>query len=1777
MASRDIHAHLDHARALLKARTHKVISVDIECYERDQSYMTELGWSEFDPVTCEITSYHDIIKENIRKRNGRFVADNRFRFNFGRSRRVWGEIVLNEFENMMYEIAPCIVVGHDIKSDIRFLRDQNVELPNDVVLFDTKKLYCAYSDNPQNGRKLSVVLDRLGIPHSHLHNAEETRPPLPPRPHTQTSSVGKKASLSQRTHPPVPTTHSPRDSNASSVESWLQTVQTPSETRRRTMTNDQLDLDELLTMFTSHTQMTSLTPPASPRPRPPPTQSPLAPLSTSSTQVSTTPLLNLSTSEEGGVTLEVPTFPYAINDAPLITPSAPLPESSVTTSGRRQRANTDLTVRTTVPPCTDTIASGPDASVLPSHSSPRSPHTGATTPAEPVKTSLAPEGFPTTAEKHQLSTPASGLIRAESVRRESRREMGICEVIKTEQSYLQNLNVLLEVFYLPMREWLDEQDIKIIFGNLEDLMTCSAQLLSVMESQYEEEFIKGTPMRMGEIFMNLANSFDCYGIYCANHGKANQWLEEHSSGNSRVAQFLNKAHEDHRCKHLSFSSFLLQPTQRITRYPLLLKQLLDYTSPSHPDWFQLGLATNMMRGVNEKVNELTRAQGDYDKCQELLQTIDFASAGIQWDPFSEHPILGRRHFIIEGKITKWKSQRVLMFYLFNDVLLLVKTSRLISSSRRELYCKPWPTNHIVVQPAEPKPFMGNRRECFFQLQNFLSNECLLLEAPDVSLARKWRTDISSTCKVHYRLEAQANQRRRGIVKQQTVGRQGKPLSLSKEKQKYPETEPSDGGTLAVSPATPIAVRNEPLSVQYITTKSTTCVTTKVVRPNGEPLSPTIGSPSSATMSPSSARSSLSSSRTSGKRYWTQRLNPMDTGRRSSIVSFFTDTFNASGGESPKSPPGKKLVELLTRNSVDSASLALIPSAKPSALPPPYQSSAPASPHGQYTTTRTRPMEGGNGNTSNLLQIGQSSRTRSQSFDSLPRVPKISPIGTPALENSYPLKVDTSPVACDDDGDSGGLAKGQSSGQLLEPVPSKPSSAVTTGNHLGLFLDQDPLPRRIRPLSSATTTSELNNASFVTALGQQDWLPGGYTDQPTVIPTAPPLDHQALNHKQSTVSSSTETSDSCTHHSATTDTHPEFPARYCIPPRMESLAPEESVNYYHPRVPSRRHMRRKSRRGKILSSLHTPLNNPQPTPTLSPTASESDALAQRGLQETTRGPAPAPIQDRRCSDSAVAVLGRAQIHPALPQDGPPKRYDTTPSVSRVRPSMGVPSTVGASPQLSVNTNIHRPAVVQNASDGEQVQHQSTRFAVGEEPLGAISQKTLATRSVGRSLARTRTMKKFRQALVAAAHTRGTLRVVVLGAEGLRSLDSEKHMEHCPDESDGNDDDNDPDAAFSYLNPYCIISLRTNKLRPAGKVTRTITSLPGSPLCGDHEDVVASPKRSGGSRMMGWFPRFKSPIVAREEKPPTTPVELQPRRASLDALALLSTGAPSSTPINRSSTAARDTRVNSPTTAANLLSYLVSPSAIIPPQHRYLRFEWANPATHRRKALGAPTRLLSTYSVEDTIPASPTNSSDTSLELSEQEQRTHTVYRSRRPKWDETMVFSLSHHNNPHFKDFKAANRARVNAVYQPDRPKERKPRKSTLVAKKKLITGPAGTSGTSPTKTGRNQATRFLGCDEEVAPHGDEGLSKVVATPVLVITVMSEDRQSGEDEYLGMVELELNSALLNALKPEGKDATVAGGDQGPDDKNERDHRAITLRLKDSPRGSIHLQLCYNPWY
>ncbi|KAL7273915.1 hypothetical protein RUND412_003207 [Rhizina undulata] len=162
-----------------------LVSLDVEAYEHNHSYVTEIGISTLDTslipagstsddIIRMIKYHHYRINEYKSLRNGLFINDAADRFEFGDSTF----ISLAETPKRIAEhfrVGPerrVVVVGHDVKADIDYLRvvGYNVRNIRDLEVIDTANMWKAISRDP-NGRGLSTVLLELDIEFWNLHNA----------------------------------------------------------------------------------------------------------------------------------------------------------------------------------------------------------------------------------------------------------------------------------------------------------------------------------------------------------------------------------------------------------------------------------------------------------------------------------------------------------------------------------------------------------------------------------------------------------------------------------------------------------------------------------------------------------------------------------------------------------------------------------------------------------------------------------------------------------------------------------------------------------------------------------------------------------------------------------------------------------------------------------------------------------------------------------------------------------------------------------------------------------------------------------------------------------------------------------------------------------------------------------------------------------------------------------------------------------------------------------------------------------------------------------------------------------------------------------------------------------------------------------------------------------------------------------------------------------------------------------------------------------------------
>lgn len=151
--------------------------------------------------------------------------------------------------------------------------------------------------------------------------------------------------------------------------------------------------------------------------------------------------------------------------------------------------------------------------------------------------------------------------------REKNRQEAIFELIKTEGAFVRNCQILTEVFHRALAPILGAQASMVIFANIEEIIMFGVTFLSALEErQTEDRLLVG---KIGDVICAHMQGLDVYRPYCTNQANAARVLNDLKSRNAEVREQLSSV----KVKGLELEHFLLEPMQRLTRYPLLIKQV----------------------------------------------------------------------------------------------------------------------------------------------------------------------------------------------------------------------------------------------------------------------------------------------------------------------------------------------------------------------------------------------------------------------------------------------------------------------------------------------------------------------------------------------------------------------------------------------------------------------------------------------------------------------------------------------------------------------------------------------------------------------------------------------------------------------------------------------------------------------------------------------------------------------------------------------------------------------------------------------------------------------------------------------------------------------------------------------------------------------------------------------------------------------------------------------------------------------------------------------------
>ncbi|XP_059928389.1 intersectin-1 isoform X2 [Gadus macrocephalus] len=290
------------------------------------------------------------------------------------------------------------------------------------------------------------------------------------------------------------------------------------------------------------------------------------------------------------------------------------------------------------------------------------------------------------------------------------------ELIVTEENYVNDLQLVTEIFQKPLLECelLTEKEVAMIFVNWKELIMCNIKLLKALRVRKKMSGDRMPVKMIGDILTNQLPHMQPYIRFCSCQLNGATLIQQKTDDNPEVKDFLKRLAMDPRCKGMPLSSFLLKPMQRVTRYPLIIKNILENTPEPHPDHSHLKAALEKAEELCSQVNEGVREKENSDR-------LEWIQAHVQCEGLSEQLVfnsvtncLGPRKFLHSGKLFKAKSSKELYGFLFNDFLLLTQVTKPLGFSASDkvfsskthlqyrMYKTPIFLNEVLVKlPTDP--------------------------------------------------------------------------------------------------------------------------------------------------------------------------------------------------------------------------------------------------------------------------------------------------------------------------------------------------------------------------------------------------------------------------------------------------------------------------------------------------------------------------------------------------------------------------------------------------------------------------------------------------------------------------------------------------------------------------------------------------------------------------------------------------------------------------------------------------------------------------------------------------------------------------------------------------------------------------------------------------------------------------------------------------------------------------------------------------------------------
>ncbi|KAJ6251135.1 faciogenital dysplasia protein [Anaeramoeba flamelloides] len=243
------------------------------------------------------------------------------------------------------------------------------------------------------------------------------------------------------------------------------------------------------------------------------------------------------------------------------------------------------------------------------------------------------------------------------------RDRVVEELYHTEHNYLSNLEALLNKIQKEFFKIIEQEievkgsNIETMFKNLTSIFNINSQLYTHLEERIR---IWDQNDRIGDVFNLLIPYLKMYSDYYRNYRNSDENLRQLLRSSKKIKDW---AFQKRKTYGNDLSSMLIMPVQRVPRYELLMKKLIEVTPKNHLDYKELQEAFEKITKVNLHINNSIAHSENQEKVLSIQKTLSSSKLSVIVQP--------HRVYVSQVKVQKISTKKAIprLIFLFSDVLI----------------------------------------------------------------------------------------------------------------------------------------------------------------------------------------------------------------------------------------------------------------------------------------------------------------------------------------------------------------------------------------------------------------------------------------------------------------------------------------------------------------------------------------------------------------------------------------------------------------------------------------------------------------------------------------------------------------------------------------------------------------------------------------------------------------------------------------------------------------------------------------------------------------------------------------------------------------------------------------------------------------------------------------------------------------------------------------------------------------------------------------------------